>query len=93
MSFVIVAPEMVSAAATDLARIGSSISAANAGAALPTTQLLAAGVDEVSEAIAAKPAQRQPQTDGRARGRGIRPAGLSEANAAAVTLVGQLVRG
>ena len=47
MSFVIVAPEMVPAAATDLARIGSSISAANAGAALPTTQLLAAGVDEV----------------------------------------------
>ena len=52
MSFVIAAPEMVSAAATDLARIGSTISAANAGAALPTTQLLAAGVDEVSEAIA-----------------------------------------
>ena len=52
MSYVIAAPEMVSAAATDLARIGSTISAANAGAALPTTQLLAAGVDEVSEAVA-----------------------------------------
>jgi hypothetical protein len=55
--------------------------------------LLAAGVDEVSEAIAAKPAPRQAQTDARARGRGIRPAGLSEAKAAAVTLVRSISEG
>jgi PE family protein len=43
VSFVIALPEAVSAAASDLGRIGSTISAANA----------AAGADEVSEAIAA----------------------------------------
>ncbi|MDR3740164.1 MAG: PE family protein, partial [Terracidiphilus sp.] len=53
MSFVIAAPELVTAAATDLANIGSTISAANAAAAAPTTGMLAAAEDEVSAAIAA----------------------------------------
>ncbi|WP_141772407.1 PE domain-containing protein, partial [Mycobacterium tuberculosis] len=37
MSFVIAAPEVIAAAATDLASLGSSISAANAAAAANTT--------------------------------------------------------
>ena len=53
MSFVIAAPDMVRAAATDLANIGSTISEANAAAAAPTTGVLAAAGDEVSAAIAA----------------------------------------
>src|SRR5271166_664924 len=52
MSFVIVAPEMVAAAATDVERIGSALSAAHAAAAAPTTAVLAAGADEVSAALA-----------------------------------------
>ncbi|UDS12777.1 PE family protein, partial [Mycobacterium tuberculosis] len=40
------------AAALDVARIGSSIGAANAAAAGSTTSVLAAGADEVSAAIA-----------------------------------------
>ncbi|WP_237024175.1 PE family protein, partial [Mycobacterium tuberculosis] len=47
MSFVIAAPEVIAAAATDLASLESSIAAAN------TTALLAAGADEVSTAVAA----------------------------------------
>lgn len=35
MSYLVVVPELVAAAATDLANIGSSISAANAAAAAP----------------------------------------------------------
>ncbi|WP_139822423.1 PE family protein, partial [Mycobacterium lacus] len=53
MSYVLAAPQMMSAAATDLAGIRSVISAANAAAAVPTTGVLAAGADEVSAAIAA----------------------------------------
>ncbi|WP_142276502.1 PE family protein, partial [Mycobacterium alsense] len=53
MSFVIAAPEFVSAAATDLASIGSAVGAANAAAATRTTTLLAAGADEVSTSVAA----------------------------------------
>lgn len=53
MSFVIATPEFVVAAATDLAGIGSSISAATQAAAAPTTSLLTAGADEVSAAVAA----------------------------------------
>ncbi|WP_079096250.1 PE family protein, partial [Mycobacterium tuberculosis] len=53
MSFVIAAPEVIAAAATDLASLESSISAANAAAAANTTALMAAGADEVSTAIAA----------------------------------------
>jgi len=53
MSFVIAAPEMMTSAATDLAGIGSTLSAANAAAAAPTTGVVAAAEDEVSAAIAA----------------------------------------
>ncbi|MGA9679472.1 MAG: PE family protein, partial [Mycobacterium sp.] len=51
MSYLIAAPEFVSAAATDLANIGETISQANATAASPTSSVLAAGADEVSAAI------------------------------------------
>jgi triacylglycerol lipase len=53
MSYVIAAPEMMTSAATDLAGIGSNLSAANAAAASQTTGVLAAAEDEVSAAIAA----------------------------------------
>ncbi len=53
MSFVITAPEFVTGAASDLANIGSSLSAANGAAAVRTTGVLAAAEDEVSAAIAA----------------------------------------
>ncbi|POX97336.1 hypothetical protein C3479_24770, partial [Mycobacterium kansasii] len=53
VSYVIAIPQLVTAAATDLAGIGSVISGANAAAAAPTTALAAAGADEVSAAIAA----------------------------------------
>jgi hypothetical protein len=53
MSFVITAPEMATAAASDLGSIGSAISAANAAAAARTGRVLAAGADEVSQGIAA----------------------------------------
>ena len=52
MSFVIAAPELVTAAATDLSNIGSTLSVANAAAVPPTTGVLAAAEDEVSAAIA-----------------------------------------
>ncbi|WP_373180892.1 PE family protein, partial [Mycobacterium marinum] len=52
MSFVWVSPELVSAAAADVAGIGSAVGAANTAAAAATTELLAAGGDEVSAAIA-----------------------------------------
>ncbi|UDS17198.1 PE family protein, partial [Mycobacterium tuberculosis] len=52
MSFVVAAPEVVVAAASDLAGIGSAIGAANAAAAVPTMGVLAAGADEVSAAVA-----------------------------------------
>ncbi|WP_136627679.1 PE family protein, partial [Mycobacterium pseudokansasii] len=53
MSFVVSSPEMLAAAAGDLATIGSTVSAANAAARVPTLGVLAAGTDEVSAAIAA----------------------------------------
>ncbi|MCV7075077.1 PE family protein [Mycobacterium szulgai] len=53
MSFVVATPEMLLAAASDLASIGSALGAANAAAAVPTGALLAAAGDEVSVAIAA----------------------------------------
>jgi len=53
MSFVIAAPELVTAAASDLASIGSTISAANAAAVAPTAGVVAAGAEEVSAAVAA----------------------------------------
>jgi triacylglycerol lipase len=53
MSYVIAAPEMMMAAATDLATVGSDLSAARTAAATQTTGMLAAAEDEVSAAIAA----------------------------------------
>jgi hypothetical protein len=53
MSYLLIVPAEVVAAATDLAGIGSSISAANVSAAPLTTAIAAAAADEVSEGIAA----------------------------------------
>lgn len=53
MSFVIAVPDAVGDAAASLARLRSTIAAAQAAAAAPTTGLLSAGADEVSAAIAA----------------------------------------
>jgi PE family protein len=53
MSFVIAAPEYLAASATDLVEIGSTISAANAAAVAPTSQVAAAGADAVSAQVAA----------------------------------------
>ncbi|WP_459758389.1 PE family protein, partial [Mycobacterium riyadhense] len=50
--FVSVVPQAVTAAASDLARISSSISAANAAAAIPTVGIQVTAADEVSAAIA-----------------------------------------
>ena len=52
MSFVVATPDVLAGAASTLAGLGSSISAANAAAAAPTTGVLAAASDEVSAAIA-----------------------------------------
>jgi hypothetical protein len=53
MSYVLAAPELMTAAATDLAAIGSAVDAAHAAAAGPTTGLIPAAADEVSTGIAA----------------------------------------
>jgi hypothetical protein len=53
MSFVSVVPDIVSAAAGNLAGIGSAVSAANAAAATPTTGVAAMASDEVSAAVTA----------------------------------------
>lgn len=52
MSFVFATPEYVSAAASELANIGSTVSSANAAASGPTSSVLAAGADEVSVTVA-----------------------------------------
>ncbi|GFP51693.1 hypothetical protein MKANGN_55710 [Mycobacterium kansasii] len=52
MPFVVAAPEMLAVAATDLAGIGSALSAANAAVVASTTGVVAAGADEVSAAVA-----------------------------------------
>ncbi|MGA8249981.1 MAG: PE family protein [Mycobacterium sp.] len=52
MSYVIAAPEMMTAAATDLATIGSDLSTAHAAAAVSTVALVPAAADEVSAGIA-----------------------------------------
>ena len=52
MNYVLAAPEMMAAAATNLGNIGSTISAANAAAAAPTSAVLAAGADQVSVGVA-----------------------------------------
>ncbi len=53
MSFLIAAPEVIDAAAADLAILGSTINGANLAAIGPTTGLLAPATDEVSAAITA----------------------------------------
>ncbi|EPQ77987.1 PE family protein [Mycobacterium marinum] len=53
MSFVFAEPQYLSAAATDLASIGSTIDTAGSAAALATTGVIPAGLDEVSAGIAA----------------------------------------
>lgn len=52
MSFVIAGPEALTSAATDIAGVGSTLGAANAAAATPTTGIAAAAADEVSTALA-----------------------------------------
>ncbi|MGF2944579.1 PE family protein [Mycobacterium sp. Lab-001] len=52
MAFVSTMPEMVTAAAGDLAGIHAALDEAGAAAAVPTTGLAPAAVDEVSVAIA-----------------------------------------
>ncbi len=52
MSYLLVAPELLTSAATDLEGIASALSTANLAAAVPTTGMLAAGADEVSAAVA-----------------------------------------
>jgi hypothetical protein len=52
MSNVIAAPELINTAATDLASIGSNLSAAHLAAAAPTTGVIPAAADEVSAGIA-----------------------------------------
>ncbi|WP_152022585.1 PE family protein, partial [Mycobacterium tuberculosis] len=50
MSLVIVTPETVAAAASDVPRIGSSIGVANSAAPVSTSSVLAAGADAVAAA-------------------------------------------
>jgi triacylglycerol lipase len=52
VSYVVALPETMSAAATDVASIGSAVAAANQSVAGATTQVLTAAEDEVSAAIA-----------------------------------------
>jgi hypothetical protein len=52
MSSVTAAPELIRTAATDLANIGSNLSAAHTAAAAPTTGVVPAAADEVSAGIA-----------------------------------------
>ncbi len=52
MSFVVVAPDAIRAAATELAGIGSTLSVVNAASSAQTTAIAAAAGDEVSAAIA-----------------------------------------
>ena len=54
MSFVTTQPQMLSAAAGNLHGIGSSVSAATAAAAGPTTGVVPAAADEVSALTAAQ---------------------------------------
>jgi hypothetical protein len=52
MSYVIAAPEIMTSAATDLATIGSNLSAAHKAAAARTLAVLPAAADEMSSGIA-----------------------------------------
>ncbi|HWS91875.1 MAG TPA: PE family protein [Mycobacterium sp.] len=49
---VMAAPEMIAAAATDVAAVGSTLSAAHMAAAAPTVAVIPAAADEVSASIA-----------------------------------------
>ncbi|WP_276013647.1 PE family protein, partial [Mycobacterium conspicuum] len=53
MSFLITQPDLVSVAATELANIDSTLGQATSASAARTMQLVAAGADEVSAAVAA----------------------------------------
>ncbi|OBK24303.1 hypothetical protein A5634_02910 [Mycobacterium asiaticum] len=53
MSFVLLAPDVLETAATDLGQLGAALRAGNLSAAIPTTELAVAAADEVSVAIAA----------------------------------------
>jgi hypothetical protein len=52
MSYVMATPEMMAAAATDVAAVGSTLSAAHMAAAAPTVAVMPAAADEVSAGIA-----------------------------------------
>jgi hypothetical protein len=52
MSYVMAAPETMAAAATDLAAVGSTLSAAHMAAGAPTAAVIPAAADEVSANIA-----------------------------------------
>ena len=52
MSYVMAAPEMMAAAAADVAAIGSTLRAAHLAAAAPTVAVLPAAADEVSASVA-----------------------------------------
>lgn len=54
MSFVTTQPEALSAAAQNLAAIGSALAAQNAAASTPTTGVVPAATDEVSVLVAAQ---------------------------------------
>ena len=53
MSFVVATPDVMTAAASDLADLRSLVEAAGLAALAPTTQIQAAAADEVSIAISA----------------------------------------
>lgn len=53
MSLLVAAPDALDTAASSITRIGSTLSAANAATAVPTTRVLAAAADDVSARIAA----------------------------------------
>ena len=52
MSLVTAAPELITAAAADIANIGSTVNAAHIAAATPTAAVIPAAADEVSSSIA-----------------------------------------
>jgi PE family len=52
MSSLIAAPELITAAATNVANIGSTLNAAHLAAAPPTLAVVPAAADEVSASIA-----------------------------------------
>jgi PE family len=68
MSYVIAKPEVIASAATDLAGIGSNLSAAHVAAAAATLAVLPAAADEVSVTIAnfSRHAQRYQAQAGQA---------------------------